>query len=480
MIPFIDIASHRCMFIKDVIHGTIPISPVAKTIIDNQIFQRLRYLHQLGVLHFVFPSVNNMRFEHSIGTYYLAGELLESLNKNSNFLQINRSLVEIPFVRAYLLTKYLLSDNEEHLDVLVNTPTSMLDEYIIELVKLAGLVHDLGHGPLSHTFDNWLENNELMASSPYLTHEMRSVKLFERIVESDYISFHDGKIYNLSEFITPDALEFVSLLIHPDSDENYNNNFLFQIISNSMNGLDVDKLDYMYRDSYYLGLGKPQYDLSRIFCNAKIIDGNICHPSKMAYDILSIFITRYNLYRQFYHHKTAKCIELMVYELFDSLEPMLNIVKGFTDETLGDNLINFIRLSDSVIFDAVKIWRMSGMNALSDSLLDAERIVQRISTRKLYKCVFRESYYTNESVGLANVIEKNQDVFKDYDIKKLIGVKIKIGLLGGNCSHPLDNTSFYHHKDPEVSFKIDKTKISHVMGTGEVFQETIYMVIYKD
>lgn len=480
MIPLTDIASHRCMYIKDIIHNTIPISPVAKTIIDNPIFQRLRYLHQLGVLHFVFPSVNNMRFEHSIGTYHLAGELLESLNKNSNYIQINKSLVEIPFVKSYLLTKYSLSDTEENLDTLVNTPTSMLDNYIIELVKIAGLVHDLGHGPLSHTFDNWLENNESMANSPYLTHEMRSVKLFERIVDNDYITSHDGKIYGLNEFIIPDALEFISDLIHPDNNEDYNGNFLFQIISNSINGLDVDKLDYMSRDSFYLGLGKPPYDLSRIFCNAKIIDGNICFPSKMTYDILSIFITRYNLYRQFYHHKTAKCIELMVYELFDNLEPMLNIIKSFTDETMEDNLINFIGLTDSIIFDTVKICRMSGMFVMGENLLNAERVVQRINTRKLYKCIFRESYYTNENVGLASVIEKNHDLFKNYDGDKLAGVRIKIGLLGGNCSHPLDNTWFYHYKNPDVSFKTDKTKISHVMGTGDVFQETIYMVIYKD
>ena len=69
-------------FIKDLIHKSIELSPIAQAIIDTPIFQRLRYLHQLGVCYLTFQNANHTRFEHSIGTYHLAGLLIEKIVKN--------------------------------------------------------------------------------------------------------------------------------------------------------------------------------------------------------------------------------------------------------------------------------------------------------------------------------------------------------------------------------------------------------------
>ena len=73
------------IFIRDIIHDSIELSPIAKTMIDTPIFQRLRYLHQLGVCYLIFPNANNNRFEHSIGTYHLTGLLLEKIMVSSFF-----------------------------------------------------------------------------------------------------------------------------------------------------------------------------------------------------------------------------------------------------------------------------------------------------------------------------------------------------------------------------------------------------------
>ena len=104
--------------IFDIIHGFIEIDELALSIIDKPEFQRLKNIKQLGVVHHVFPSATHTRFEHSLGVYYLAGELLVNLKNNQ--------------------------------------PEINLSKREIQLVKIAGLCHDLGHGPFSHLIDNYI------------------------------------------------------------------------------------------------------------------------------------------------------------------------------------------------------------------------------------------------------------------------------------------------------------------------------------
>ena len=82
----------KAKIFKDVIHKSIITTKLANAIIDNNIFQRLRNLHQLGVCYYVFPNANNTRFEHSLGTYHLAGQLLHNIVINSKPSEINTSL----------------------------------------------------------------------------------------------------------------------------------------------------------------------------------------------------------------------------------------------------------------------------------------------------------------------------------------------------------------------------------------------------
>ena len=125
--------------IHDPIHGTITITPIMKLIIDTPEFQRLRQLKQLGATYFVFPSATHTRFEHSLGVSYLAGKLMETLQKNQPRLKI--------------------------------TPKE------IEITRIAGLIHDLGHGPFSHLYDNYIRN------SFEDKHEIRGCKLFINMVK---------------------------------------------------------------------------------------------------------------------------------------------------------------------------------------------------------------------------------------------------------------------------------------------------------
>lgn len=468
--------SGKKTFIKDIIHDSIELTPIAKTIVDNPIFQRLRNLHQLGVCYLIFPNANNNRFEHSIGTYHLAGLMLEKIIKNSSYSEINKCLIEIKFIRNYLLKNFELEDNESNILFLEKINTVLLDDYLIELIKIAGLVHDIGHGPFSHLFDEWLHSIPNIKSSKLIDHESRSVILLENIISDRKIKLLDEEYY-MREFIDNEAFKFISELINPNSDTP--KNFIFQIISNSLNGLDVDKLDYLYRDSFYLGSGNP-YDLSRVISHVQVINKNICFPEKISYEIYKIFRSRYDLHKQFYSHKTTICIEYMIRDILENIDPILKISDSIKDE----NINKFIDFVDHTILNTANVLKFfepiySIWKKQIDTIL---KILNKINDRDIYKCIYCETFYTDEEINSKQLFERfkkkynNDFLVFNFDSPNIIIVKLKIGLLSGNKSHPLDSVYFYDNNNKSIL--LDKTKISHLMSS--MHQENIYYVIYKN
>ena len=460
-------------FIKDIIHDSIELTPIALAIVDTPIFQRLRNLHQLGVCYLIFPNANNNRFEHSIGTYHLAEILIEKLIKNSKHGEINKGLLEIKYIRKYLLRHFELDDNEESIEFLEKINTVLIDDYLIELIKIAGLVHDIGHGPFSHLFDEWLHSQEDIAHSDFAEHESRSIELFKNIIKNQTIIILDEN-YRMAEFIDSDAFNFISELINPS--DKTPKNFIFQIISNSLNGLDVDKLDYLYRDSFYLGSGNP-YDLSRVISHVQVINKNICFPDKISYDIYKIYRSRYDLHKQFYTHKTTLCIEYMIRDILENLNPILQI----TDTIKQGNIAQFVNLVDNTILTTSST--LKNFNSIylnwKKQIDNVEKIILKINTRNIYKCVYAETFYTDEIIEPNDLISRFLDSHNcgnlELDSNYLIPVRLKIGLLGGNKSHPLDSVYFYDNKNNSII--LDKTKISHLMSS--LHQEIIYYLIYK-
>lgn len=454
--------------LTDIIHDNIHLSLLAKSIVDTPIFQRLRNLHQLGVCYMIFPNANNNRFEHSLGTYHLAGKVLQSLIINSDVSSINKALIRVPYIKKYLDKLYSDEDGEKEFNI-KNFDKPLLDEYLIELIKIAALCHDIGHGPFSHLFDEWLHGMEDLKENKYVEHENRSIMLLKNIIDNNYLTYNK-ELYKLNEIIDDDAFEFIAELINPNDDTP--RNFIFQIVSNSLNGLDVDKLDYLTRDSFYFGLVSP-FKLSRVIENMKIINNIICFPEKITYDIYMVYRTRYDLHKKYCNHKTVICIEYMIRTIFDKLDVILDITKYLKEDNMEKFVENFINLTDHSILNTASTLLQIKYNKYTDELVEIDTIVKNINSRNLYKCVYKNLYSTDDKIE-----EEIKKVMDEYTIinknkNKLIPVILKIGLQSGNKPHPFDNIYFYSkNKDPYI---IPANEVTHLASSFH--QEVIFYVI---
>ena len=280
------------MFVFDSIHGQISICAAAKRIIDTSAFQRLRNIKQLGGISSVFITANHTRFEHSIGVYHLAKKQLEILSKQ----------VDIP-------------DKEK------------------ELVSIGALIHDIGHGPYSHLFDEYIGFSE---------HEERSVEIFKYINNKYHLGYNEYEV------------NFIKNVISPDYDEielNDSRKYLYQIVHGE-NGIDVDRFDYLIRDCYNTGI-KYSFELEHIMNNTLIQNNELVYSEKARCSINSFFHTRYTCYRQLCNNSTVISIEYHLKEIFkevDSVFKMTESVKNGDWEQfllITDHLLSSIEFVDS-------------------------------------------------------------------------------------------------------------------------------------
>jgi HD superfamily phosphohydrolase len=179
---------------NDPVHGHFELPDYCLQVIDTPQFQRLRHLKQMGSAYHVFPGAAHNRFEHSLGVCYLAGKAILHLKSTQPELGITSSDVKC--------------------------------------IQLAGLCHDLGHGPFSHVFDN--EVIRRARPDTQWTHEQGSEDMLDYLVQENPVN------------ISPQELQFIKDLIHGEprsrSYPQASKTYLFEIIANKRNSLDVDKV----------------------------------------------------------------------------------------------------------------------------------------------------------------------------------------------------------------------------------------------
>ncbi|XP_020332599.1 deoxynucleoside triphosphate triphosphohydrolase SAMHD1 isoform X3 [Oncorhynchus kisutch] len=446
---------------NDPIHGHVEMHPLLVRIIDTPQFQRLRHIKQLGGTYFVFPGASHNRFEHSIGVGYLAGSLVQELNERQPELFISRR------------------------DILC--------------VQIAGLCHDLGHGPFSHMFDGMFIPKVRPESK--WNHEEASLAMFDHLVcenalepamKAHGLVLPDDLVFIKEQIAGPQNTVPLSQGVSQPASEPWpykgrpeEKSFLYEIVANKRNGIDVDKWDYFARDCFHLGI-QNNFDYRRFLKFARVceVDGkkHICTRDKEVGNLYDMFHTRNCLHRRAYQHKVGNIIETMITEAFLKADPHIQIQgsggKMFTISTAIDNMEAYTKLTDHM-FEQI-------LYSSSSELAEAREILQNITCRRLYKCVGQTQAEKRMEVSQEKLLDWAGCVARSRPQNDLQNVTLQPGDFVVNIinmdwgmkeKNPIDKVRFYCKNDPTKAYRIRKDQVSKLLP--ERFAEQLIRVYCK-
>jgi uncharacterized protein len=304
--------------ITDPVHRYISFSEVEKEVIDTGVFQRLRRIRQLAGAHLVYPSAQHSRFEHSLGTMHVAGYAGETL-----------------VAKGYL-------DDEDK----------------VQKLRLAALLHDIGHGPFSHLFEEVLELRH------GTSHEDVGKRVISKSEIGDILKKHG---YNPSDIC---KLSFGESKIK----------FLNEIIAG---GLSADLMDYLSRDGLFTGVEYGKIDHHRLISSFEVVsNGHLAIDRSALYSFESMLISRYEMFKAVYFHKTVRSAEVMLLNSMALADEHLNL----TDTSMN----NYLNLTDEVILE--RLCSLENGNKIALNLATDYR------SRKLLKCVYEKFVHKRDKL----------------------------------------------------------------------------------
>lgn len=444
---------------NDPIHGHIEFHPLLIQIIDTPQFQRLRYIKQLGGGYYVFPGASHNRFEHSLGVGYLAGCLVRALAEKQPELQISER------------------------DMLC--------------VQIAGLCHDLGHGPFSHMFDGRF----IPLARPDIKwrHEQGSVEMFEHLVNSNQLKpvmEHYGLIPEedicfIKEQIMGPPVTPIKDCSWPYKGRPREKSFLYEIVANKRNGIDVDKWDYFARDCHHLGI-QNNFDYRRFIKFARVCEvkektracevKHICTREKEVGNLYDMFHTRNCLHRRAYQHKIGNLIDIMITDAFLKADPYMEIVgtegRKFRISTAIDDMEAFTKLTDNVFLEI--------LYSTDPKLSEARDILRNVEYRNLYKYLgetqpngqdkIRKEDYQQLPKQVADA--KPSEVFLEAELKAEDFIVDVINMdYGMEDKNPIDHVHFYCKSDTRKAIMISKDQVSQLLP--QKFAEQLIRVYCK-
>lgn len=340
--------------LKDPVHSYIHINyEVVWNCLDSKEFQRLRRIRQLGGDFQVYPTAEHSRFSHSLGVYEI----------------VRRMVTEIKSLSVEL------------------------SEYDKICVMLAGLLHDVGHGPFSHAFEHVTKHS----------HEDYTAKIILGETELNQV---------LTEVSPRLPEDIVSIIEH-----NHPNDILNQIISGQ---LDADRMDYLLRDSYFSATSYGQFDLERILRTMRVrkIDENkkaLVVKYTGIHSVEDYIMARYQMYWQVYYHPVARSYEAVFIQLFNRLKDIFKDNKEYFSDMKV--LIPFLEKNVVSVEEYFKLDENSLLYCFSliqdkDDKIAAD-LARRLQNRRLFEYVD----YSEENLAQIKNMLKEQNLDEKYYLR---------------------------------------------------------------
>lgn len=341
---------NKVKIVNDPVYGFIRFpEPELMKVIDHPWFQRLRMVKQMGLAHLVYPGAVHSRFAHSLGACHLMGKALDELK-----------------------TKGVHTAKEDFL-----------------AGRLAALLHDVGHGPFSHSLEYLLVGK--------ISHEKLSHLIMDRM--NDEMGGLLKKAIQIFDYSY-------------GSRQGQGLKYLHQLVSSQ---LDVDRMDYLNRDSFYTGVSEGVIGYDRILQMLTVQNDELMVEEKGVYSVEKFIIARRLMYWQVYLHKTVLGAEMLLINIMKRAKelarrgeslfatPALSyfLYKDLTEKDFNEDkthLEMFCELDDNDVMASIKVWQLHGDRVLS-------LLCKMLILRKLYKVVLG-------SESLASILEEKMEAAK--------------------------------------------------------------------
>ena len=322
-------STNKLKIINDPVYGFIKIPfDLAYDLMEHPLFQRLRRIRQLGLTHFVYPGAMHTRFQHAIGAMHLMGQAIDVIRSKG----------------------HLITDDEAR------------------AVTIAILLHDIGHGPFSHSLEF-----SLFSNTP---HEEISLMFMEQLNRE-----FRGELSMAIEIFK----------------NRYHKKFLHQLVSSQ---LDMDRLDYLKRDSFFTGVTEGVIGSDRIIKMLNVLNDQLVVDEKGIYSIEKFLIARRLMYWQVYLHRTVVASEQVLIMLLKRAKALTSrgdklfatpALVYFLQEHTEVSLEQFARLDDDDILASAKVWCNN-----SDSVLSM--LSNGLVNRKLFSVELNDQPFHAERV----------------------------------------------------------------------------------
>jgi HD superfamily phosphohydrolase len=313
-------STNKLKIINDPVYGFIKIPyAVIFDLIEHPLFQRLRRIKQLGLTHFVYPGANHTRFQHAVGAMHLMSLAIEVIRSKGH----------------------------------------QITEEEAKAVNIAILLHDIGHGPFSHS----LEHSLIKAT----THETLGLMFMEQLNQE-----FEGELTLAIEIFK----------------NHYPKKFLHQLVSSQ---LDMDRLDYLKRDSFFTGVTEGVIGSDRIIKMLNVRDDQLVVDEKGIYSIEKFLIARRLMFWQVYLHRTVVASEQLLVMMLRRAEALSSQgVELFSTPALAYflqpghevSLEQFALLDDNDILASAKSWCNHSdpvLSMLSDGLVNRKLLTVELA-----------------------------------------------------------------------------------------------------